>query len=123
MEVHTYDIDAAIGVHRGQIRLKGKEYKFADRTVEEKIRVEREYSQLLDRVAKQEKEGTETPAEDWHRYKVLGVALAVEGVPEEIAAALTELEFAALRSAFTDYTSKQVGVLVDVKKNGEEPPS
>lgn len=57
-----------------------------------------------------------TSEEDWCSYKALGVQLALEGVPEDVARSLTEREFEVLQAIVRDADGMPVEF---TRKNGD----
>ncbi len=110
------------------MKLRDVEYAFADLTVEVRTAREREYATLMKDLILREKgiadgDGNipEPPTDDeWRKFKRQGVALALEGVPIEVAESLTESEFEALRTAFADY--REVEIHVEGKEKAVAPP-
>lgn len=98
MSGKVYDIDAAVTGQRTMVRLRGQEYPVADMRVERRITLEREYRLFGEELSGKEERGEEITQEEWDRYKIKGVNLALDGVPEDVAKDLSEREFEALRN-------------------------
>lgn len=133
----VFDVDAAVLEVRPLILLRGQTYRVADLTMEVRFRKRREYLErysfllLAERAhaeatgKNQEGDGETVavppmPSEDDYRaYRILGISLALEGVPADVAGSLTEREFEAVTAAVKRAKDEDVPVL---EKNGHRAP-
>lgn len=93
-----FSIDAAIARNRPQVELRGRLYPVRDMTLEERLR------RMVDLYREQAAlEADADPDEGAVRdLRVRAVHEALEGVPDEVAADLTELEFTLLTRAIKE---------------------
>lgn len=133
----VFDVDAAVLAVRPLVRLRGVEYRVVDLPLEDALKLRREYydlyatlqgKQAAARIREKERQaalaaGTDAPPalpdvdpDEWRRYKVLGIRLALVDVPEELAASLSEREFEAVAAAVAVARDLDIGVL---EKNGD----
>lgn len=98
MSGKVFDISGAIREQLPPVRLRGTDYEIAHFSIGERLRLERQYRALGDRLTKKEEAGEEITDDEWDEYMIKGVALALKGVPDEIAVTLTEKEFEGLRN-------------------------
>lgn len=134
----VYDVDAAVLEVRPFILLRGQLYRVADLTMEARFRKRREYLERYSALLEAERAHAEAKAqqaeggaerlvevpkmpseEDYRAYRILGISLALEGVPDDVAGTLTEREFEAVTAAVAKVKDEDTPVL---EKNGHRAP-
>lgn len=116
-EPKVYDVDAALDRQRPWIRLRGEDYRLADRTVAERIEMVSEIQAMEEEIDTRREEGEDIDPDEFQEVIYRGVQTFLEGVPDEVANDVTEAEWKLIRRAYFDYRGIQLD-FSDDEKNG-----
>lgn len=115
----VYDVDAAIREQRPVVRLRGELYPVADHSVAERIAMTREKMELQVSLAEREEAG-EDVAKELMVLQGTAVQGMLEGVPDEVAQTLSEMEWEAVTTAWAAARNEKMVVLpTDEEEQGK----
>lgn len=109
-KIRVFDVDAALETQRPHVRFRGKLYPIRDLVLSDRLAKMQEFQ---DAQMELEKDEERTPDERLARLRQLlaqAVQESLEGVPDDVAAKVTEWEFKLLTSAVAKARNVEFGI-------------
>lgn len=126
MDKPTYNIDALLDRNRPVVRLRGTDYRMADRAADERLSLEADYDRArveLDKLVGKPETAPEVLADAMFRFQRVAVSIALEDVPDEIVRVLSEHEHRLINRAYLhwrgiEWTAADLLKADELSKNG-----
>jgi len=120
VSIRVYDLDKVVE-DIPRVRLRGVLYKLSDMPMRDRVKREREYLRLEEQLLAVSDDGEvddNDPA--FTKFRRLGVAFMLTGVPVDVVDTMTEREFDALRIAFKNAKQEKVTINESVEDEDDE---